>query len=44
MINDMNRLCKFRVSFGNGWGGVETPTICETPCWIEVNLSRYLIF
>uniref|UniRef100_A0A915DDC5 MH2 domain-containing protein n=1 Tax=Ditylenchus dipsaci TaxID=166011 RepID=A0A915DDC5_9BILA len=36
----LNRLCKFRVSFGVDWGTKQRPSISDTPCWVEVNMSR----
>lgn len=40
--DDMNRLCKFRISFGVDWGTEQRPTIQNTPCWLEVNMSRFV--
>lgn len=42
-VDDLRKLCTFRLSFVKGWGpDYPRKNIKETPCWIEVQLHRPL--
>uniref|UniRef100_F1KZI1 Mothers against decapentaplegic homolog n=1 Tax=Ascaris suum TaxID=6253 RepID=F1KZI1_ASCSU len=42
-VDDLRRLCNLGISFVKGWGpDYDRKSIKETPCWIEVQISRAL--
>lgn len=44
-VDDLRRLCNLRLSFVKGWGpDYPRHDIKETPCWIEIQLHRYIFY